>query len=149
VRALSGRQPWWWAILHAGKRVENRRWNTHYRGSILLHAAKGCTKREWAEAVEWMRLAGVVDPASVPRIGELPRGGVVGRARIVDVCPPRDPADELGYDEGYPGLVDGRWHMREQYGFVLADVEPLPFLACDGQLGIFELPDSALDAWLT
>jgi hypothetical protein len=40
IPALSLRQPWLWAILHAGKRIENRTWATKYRGRIRLHAAK-------------------------------------------------------------------------------------------------------------
>lgn len=151
MKALSGRQPWWWAILHAGKRIENRKWNTHYRGPILLHAAKGCTDQEMREALEWMTDVGVV-PRSVWAEGpilDMPRGGIVGRARIVDVIPPwRAPLLEVAtstaiekmYADRYPG-VDPRWHMHEQYGFVLADVEPLPFVPCRGALGLFDLPE--------
>lgn len=47
MKALSIRQPWAWAIVNAGKRVENRTWETRYRGPILIHAAKGVTKREY------------------------------------------------------------------------------------------------------
>ena len=39
MKALSVRAPWWWAILH-GKPVENRDWQTNYRGEVLLHASK-------------------------------------------------------------------------------------------------------------
>jgi hypothetical protein len=38
--ALSVRAPWWWAILHLGKDIENRDWRTNHRGRILLHAGK-------------------------------------------------------------------------------------------------------------
>ena len=40
------RQPWPWAILHAGKRIENRTWAPPVEmigQRFLLHAAKGCT----------------------------------------------------------------------------------------------------------
>jgi hypothetical protein len=40
IPALSLRQPWLWAILFAGKTVENRIWRTEYRGRIRLHASK-------------------------------------------------------------------------------------------------------------
>jgi hypothetical protein len=137
VKALSGRQPWWWAILHAGKRIENRRWNTTYRGTILLHAAKGCTTKEYVEALRWMLDAGVLESTlGVPSLNDMLRGGIVGRARIIDVVAPRPPM--IPTDGWYPN-VDHRWHMREQYGFVLSDVEPLPFVSCKGALGLFEL----------
>lgn len=40
IRAFSVRQPWADAILHRGKDVENRTWETSYRGWALLHASK-------------------------------------------------------------------------------------------------------------
>lgn len=50
MKALSIRQPWAWAILHTGKSVENRDWYTEYRGRVLLHASKGCTRAEYGDA---------------------------------------------------------------------------------------------------
>ena len=32
MKCLSIRQPWAWAIIHAGKDIENRCWPTSYRG---------------------------------------------------------------------------------------------------------------------
>jgi hypothetical protein len=40
VNALIIRQPWAWAVVYAGKDVENRTWQTSYRGPLLIHAAK-------------------------------------------------------------------------------------------------------------
>jgi hypothetical protein len=46
MRALSIRQPWAWAILHAGKDIENRDWKPgnparRFRGSFLIHGRDG------------------------------------------------------------------------------------------------------------
>jgi len=49
MKAISLWQPWAWAILHAGKDVENRTWPTHHRGPLLLHVAKRRTSTEEAE----------------------------------------------------------------------------------------------------
>lgn len=38
MKALTVKQPWAWAILHAGKDIENRNWRTHYRGPLIIHA---------------------------------------------------------------------------------------------------------------
>ena len=38
MKAISIQQPWAWAIIHAGMDVENRTWNTHYRGLLAIHA---------------------------------------------------------------------------------------------------------------
>lgn len=74
--ALSVRQPWAWAILHAGKAVENRRWATDYRGELLIHAGKTVED----DAVD---VVAAVAGRDVPE--GLPTGGVVGRVRLVDV----------------------------------------------------------------
>lgn len=47
--ALSIRQPWAWLILHAGKDIENRTWQTYQRGWFAIHASKGMTRREYYE----------------------------------------------------------------------------------------------------
>lgn len=88
------------------------------------------------QAVNWMIDACVVDWKNVPQMDSLVRGGIVGRAKIIDVIPPGDSTYVL------PPGVDRRWHMREQYGFILDNVEPLPFFACNGALGLFNMPDN-------
>ena len=127
MKALSIRQPWAWAILHAGKRIENRDWSAcHYRGPVLLHAAKGCTRDEYSDAVEyieWSRNDLGMPPLEVPTLAMLDRGGLVGIARIADVK--RNPEAHRGYE--VPGAL----------GLVLADVRPLPFVPFKGALGFF------------
>lgn len=145
MRVLSGRQPWWWAILHAGKRIENRRWNTKYRGPILLHAAKGCTSLEYADAYHWMMRRDLAPEMGIPGLASMQRGGIVGRARIVDVLPPHvgQPCNHVldHFDSG----VDTRWHMPEQFGFVLADVETIPFFPWKGGLGLRHATAALID----
>jgi hypothetical protein len=132
--ALSLRQPWAWAVLTQGKCIENRQWRTTFRGTFLLHAAQGCTEDERTEALIWMRLHAVIRRIEdCPSLASLPRGGLVGRARVVDVLRPNCPID------AYPPGLDKRWHRRDEYGFVLADVEPLPFRPYRGMPGFFEI----------
>ena len=131
---LSIRQPWAWLILNAGKDIENRCWPTKFRGRFLIHAAKGCTKTEYEDALwfagdfEQRTVAATHLPGSpavrVPEIKDLPRGGIVGVAEIVDCV------DESESD----------WFVGE-YGFVLRNVEPLEFLPVTGALGFFRLPN--------
>ena len=57
--ALSVRQPWAWAIIHADKDIENRSWQAvnhglRQRGRICIHAAKGMTRDEYEEAREFI-----------------------------------------------------------------------------------------------
>jgi hypothetical protein len=50
MKAISIRAPWAWAILHAGKDVENRTWPTNVRGTVAIHASNsmGRAYYEWA-----------------------------------------------------------------------------------------------------
>jgi hypothetical protein len=75
MRALTVKQPWAWAIFHAGKDIENRSWqNKHTTGTIAIHVAKS-------------RLSVEVLPSGVPRPrpGELLTGVTIGVVDIVDV----------------------------------------------------------------
>ena len=49
--ALSVRQPWAWALLYGGKTIENRKWTTHYRGRIWIHASERENHDDVEEAV--------------------------------------------------------------------------------------------------
>lgn len=126
-RALSLRQPWAWMVVHGGKDIENRRWITHQRGPFLIHAAQGMKPAEYAAAVAFARKA---DPTLVvPQPGELLFGGIIGKATLVDVLPPCGDAISCFH----------RWHMPEQYGFRLVEIEPLPFEKVRGSLSFFEV----------
>lgn len=155
MKALSLRQPWAHAVLHLGKRIENRRWGSDFRGPFLIHAAKGCGRQEYADAVEAIRDAlgaGIADSVNlVPPLEALPRGGIVGMARVVGCIRPRPASvrDAFAHDRADAALEgltltdqDCRWHFADQYGFVLAEVASLTFMPCRGMLGFFDAPDT-------
>ena len=131
MRAISVRQPWAWMIIHAGKNIENRSWYTNIRGRVLIHAAKGMTRTEWENAVyDAQTICGI--PTDVLKDGcefdQLQCGGIIGSVEIV-------------------GCVKGKhscWHAAGQWGFVLRDPKPMPFVPWKGQLGFFEVPTEAL-----
>lgn len=109
VKALSIKQPYPHYIFHDGKDVENRDWPTKGRGWFIVHA--GVSKSE-------------IDKDDDDQMA-MPRGGVVGMARIVDCV--RE--------------MDSRWFFGK-FGFVLRDAFPLPLIPCRGQLSFFKLePD--------
>jgi len=138
-RALSIRQPWAWAITDGGKTVENRDWlRCLYRGPLLIHASKGGTRREYADAVESiaaMRADLGLPPLPVPELELLPRGFLVGVMRIV------------GVDE-HPSHFHGRpfkgFAVAGALGLRLADAESLEPIPCKGALGLFEVPADLL-----
>lgn len=122
MKALSIRQPWAWCILH-GKPVENRKWWTSYRGPLLIHAAKGMTRDEYEDCRGFAARLGL----TVPPMADLPRGGIVGQAKLVD-CASRHASP---------------WFFGPN-GLVLADVEPLPFIPFKGALGLFDVPEGVV-----
>jgi len=113
--ALSIRQPWAWLICHAGKDIENRTWNTKYRGPLLIHAGKKWGPEERDDRLEIMSRFGIDIPE------QLELGGIVGQARLVDCV------------ESHAS----RWFCGP-YGMVLADAAPLSFQPCAGSLGFFQ-----------
>lgn len=122
MRALSIRAPWAWAILNAGKDVENRCWVPKFRGECLIHAGIGCSADEYDAAAEKiLRISGL----RVPPLRNLQRGGIVGRAVVAGL---------LARDE-----VGSPWHVLGQVGIRLADVRELPFRELKGQLRFFEV----------
>jgi len=85
-KALSIRQPWAWAIMFAGKDIENRSWQAvdhglKVRGRIAIHAAKGMTRKEYLEAADFMATIGVACPPAI----DLWRGAIIGTIDVVDV----------------------------------------------------------------
>lgn len=143
MKTLSLRQPWTSLVVNYGKWIENRRWNTTFRGEFLIHAAKGMTRREFDEAFEFAHeVMGDKCPTEAQLRATLLFGGIVGRAKIVTVVPPIVEPMLLDVSSYYPRDIERRWHMRDQYGFVLDDVQSVPFRAVRGELGFFEVADA-------
>lgn len=111
MKALSIKQPWAYMITNCGKDIENRDWYTRLRGEFLIHAGKKVDRAGY----EFAENNGIELPS------ELPTGGIVGRAKIVDCV-----------DES-----DSPWFFGH-YGFVIEDAKPLPFKPCLGRLSFFE-----------
>lgn len=116
--ALSIRQPWAWAILDAGKDIENRNWSTKFRGPVCIHASAGMTKREY---LEFEGVYGLDHRWTIPEPNALLKGGIIGIADIVDCVP-----------EHQSPWFFGRW------GFVLRNARPVEFIPVKGALGFFD-----------
>src|SRR5438552_6363470 len=113
MKALTVRQPWAWAIVHAGKDIENRSWKSQFRGQIAIHAsAKIATDVQLPKR------------SRKPYPHELICGAIIG---VVDIL----------------GVVDdsrSKW-FEGPYGFVLANPRPLSKpIFCKGRLSLWDLP---------
>lgn len=129
VPVLTIRQPWAWAILEAGKDVENRTWGTTYRGPIGIHAAKGMTRGEYDWFEEFLVRRFQPKALYLPAFHHMERGAIVGIADLVD-CTKHS---ESPWFSGPVGFV-----LRD----ALAFAEPIP---AAGKLGFwYPPPDVAI-----
>lgn len=157
MKALSLREPWLSAIFDLNKTIENRTWNTKFRGRFFLHASRGMTRAEYNHGCEFITAAGATP---IPRERLRPHG-IVGMATLVDVIEPlkwwpgsgetgrADLSDVVrgmrlrGKTMRPIGMSDLRWWMPDQYGFVLEDVASFSTpISCKGALGFFNIPQS-------
>lgn len=135
MKALSVRAPWWWAILHHGKDIENRDWPTSFRGTIYLHAGKYWRQSEIEQDVDDIAMImGDEIPDRFCPLDEILSacGCIVGTVDVV----------------GCVNRSNSRWFFGE-YGFVLANPvafrKPVPF---KGALGFFDVPDNFMAGYM-
>src|SRR5580693_6930652 len=80
MKALTVRNPWAWAIVHAGKRIENRSRRTHFRGRFYIHA--GVAVPHFRDLLNCeTRLGGV---QGCPDANEFVYGALIATAELVD-----------------------------------------------------------------
>lgn len=122
-RCLSVRQPWAWAIVAGHKPIENRDWETDYRGPLVIHASKtlGCEPRNFSGECDM-----------VAYLAEL------------EALPP-----EARLSGGFVGLVELRGCVRAaispwftgDVGLELRAIEQWPLIPWQGQRGIWKLTE--------
>ncbi len=114
MKALSINQPYGWLITQGYKSIENRNWNTKFRGEFLIHVG---LKTAWDD-LDWCERNLGWNGGDMPTYYKT--GGVIGYANLVDVV-----------TESKAAWFTGR------YGFILENMTQLPFRPCKGQLGFF------------
>lgn len=141
MKAISIRQPWAWLIIRPDivdpaarllafssgliKDIENRDWNTHFRGPVLIHAGKSKDEGDWNDAFWALREAAGDEAASLlPPFSALDCGGIVGRAEVM----------------GCVNHSASKWFYGD-FGFQLANSQPVPFVPLRGQLSFFDVPE--------
>jgi hypothetical protein len=132
--ALSVRQPFAWAIFHAGMDIENRDWPTQQRGRVLIHAPAIVRQEDYStfqracrDPEHWLCHA-ITCSGGLPAKENLPRGGIVGEVEIAD-CVTEHPSP---------------W-FTGPYGFVLRNAHTLPFEAAPGSLRFFDVEERCQD----
>jgi hypothetical protein len=126
VKAISIRAPWWYFILHTPapfcKDVENREWPAPRElvgKNILIHAAKGGSRREFEEACEFaLKKCGVL---LLPNFETIERGGIVGMVKL----------------RGCVRTSSSPW-FTGKFGHLLGNPYPMRFAPLVGQTGYFD-----------
>jgi hypothetical protein len=122
-RALAVRQPFAWAIIHAGKDVENRGasarrlFESAAGERVLIHASKGMTAAEYENAAAFMASIGV----RCPQREALQFGGVIGSVFVRDIVT----------------RSDSPWFRKGATSLVFSHARPQPFMPVRGQTGLF------------
>ena len=133
MKALTVRQPWAWAIIHAGKDIENRSWTTSYRGPLSIHASG----RE-PDSDELATFFTVYEQATRQIINDfdemvacaqyvrarLVYGSIIGAVGLVDVV----------RDSNSPWAEDGAYHWR------LRNPREISAVRLRGQQGLYDVP---------
>jgi hypothetical protein len=119
--ALSVRQPWAWAIIHAGKDIENRTARSisfmqPIVGWRAIHASRHLTRDEYEEGRAFLTSLGIACPPAI----ELQRGGIIGSVDVTGVVK----------ESASPWFFGPR-------GLVLANPRPCEFIPARGELGCF------------
>jgi hypothetical protein len=131
MKVLTVRNPHAWAIIYAGKTVENRDWDTSYRGTLLIHAS---ASREDCPDDSYDYPDGLCkfpDGTLVPYVAEMVFGAIIGAVDLVDVV-----------KQGHVKVKGNVW-AGGPYCFLLENPRPLaqPYF-CKSQLKLWELPAS-------
>lgn len=120
MKVLSIRQPWAWLIASGQKDIENRSWQTSYRGPVFIHAGRHPADATLTDIQQKV-------PFQFPD-RPLDRGGIIGIAEIVDCV----------------SAHNSPWYHSGQFGFVLRNARELPFARTRGKLNLFDAPPELL-----
>jgi len=138
MKALTLTQPWATLVAIGDKHIETRSWQTHYRGPLAIHAAKGIPKgaRDWFLENNYasMVLAGQGVHWATD-LYNLPRGMVIATCTLADIERADSTFVETLSDQefAFGDYSEGRfaWHLT---GVTMLP-EPIP---AKGSLGLWE-----------
>lgn len=120
---LSIKQPWAHAIIHLGKDIENRDWQTTVRGTIAVHSSKKPDVIEFDIFDDLWRKMGR-EATTNKKVSDLSFGAIIGTVDIIDCV----------------SHHESPWFYGK-YGFVLANpkplIQPIPFR---GVLNFWKVP---------
>jgi hypothetical protein len=124
MKALSFYQPFAWAIANGHVDIDDRSWNTNYRGPLAIHASKRFHPGYYLFLRDVLGL-------DIPDPKDLGYGGVVAIAELTDCLPPGTPTSVPAHRRAHGG--------GHCYGLVLEKVRRIELIPAKGRQGLFEL----------
>lgn len=115
---LSLWRPWTTLILHHGKNVENRTWDTDYRGDLLIAGGlRFDTKLSWPVVAESSLTAGGAGRSGVSRDPAQHPTGIVGVVEVYGMC---TASVDAGTCDCGPWAMAGHvhWQLRNPRAFL-------------------------------
>lgn len=129
LRALSVAQPWATCIISKGKNIENRSWNTKFRGYVAIHASKSIDSERFEYCQDNYKCDLTPD--------NIDFGAIIGFAEIVDVITKKDITRETK-----------KWFQGD-FGFHLKNIIKLKNpVKVNGALGFWKVKGKILNAVL-
>lgn len=125
VYVLTVRNPWAWAIIHAGKDIENRTWRITTPVTLLIQASRKFGRDEDA-ALRSLQALGVTPASQLLSMGDFHNGYVIGKVDVT-ACDPGTSRSKWA--------VPGLWHWKLENPVAAA----LPF-PVTGRAGLFRPP---------
>jgi len=126
-KAISVRQPWAEYIIGHGKDVENRTWETDYRGPLLIHAGKawgpGCGPHWDPYDTTRLIVRGRCGAPDLPPEAFV-RSAIIGQVDMVDCT--------FGYPSKWAELYSCHWVFANPRRWA----DPVPW---KGRLGLFDV----------
>jgi len=99
TKALTFSRPWGLLIALGFKPLENRKWQTHFRGRIYIHSAKGLDDLGFTYANRILTDEQFTVFLNYARNLDIP-GSIIGEVDIVD----------CSRKSGSPWAMEGQWH---------------------------------------
>lgn len=122
MKVLSIRQPWASAVVDGIKDIENRTWETAFRGRFLVHATRWSSEQQFYEDMLFIWERANQDRGMIPH-SYRDFGFIIGEATLVD-CVRSSPS---------------RW-FEGPVGFVLKDQRRIEPILAKGRLGFWDAP---------
>jgi len=150
IRALTVMQPWAFAIAELGKPVENRTWQTNYRGLLAIHAGARADDyasfpvREADRRYRALKAKALLAGAFPPEAARLGFRRVVAVARLAGI---HHASECMAVDGRPPRALCCPWAVHGENHWELPDIWPLDPVPCHpGKLGLWKFPGDVEEA---